>query len=174
MTCRIGCPDGRGRARRHWLFRGTAPGANDLLLRSRCGGPLIDGITARLAEVRRLQASAGLFGTTRAQRHLRQCFKRLANALASSENVWTRPAFDLTIETSLRQDMLFQVCWDWVDIESRTISVPSRLRDKGNKGVPAVLPLSSSAVVTLRSMPQRLMDTSWRPPLNACSHWALI
>ena len=81
-------------------------------------------------------------------------YERIAEALAGSANRWVRPAFDLAIETSLRQGMLVQLRWEWVDLDRQTVTIPVAFRRHGNKGVPAVLPLSSRAVHVLRSLPQ--------------------
>ncbi len=82
-------------------------------------------------------------------------YERIADALAASDNPWVRPAFDLAIETSLRQGMLVQLRWEWVDLERQTVTIPVSFRRHGNKGVPAVLPLSLRAVSVLKALPQQ-------------------
>ena len=82
-------------------------------------------------------------------------FERIADALTASDNPWVRPAFDLAIETSLRQGMLVQLRWEWVDLERQTVTIPVSFRRHGNKGVPAVLPLSLRAVSVLKALPQQ-------------------
>ena len=81
-------------------------------------------------------------------------FEKLADALSTSENPWVRPAFDLAIETSLRQGMLIALRWDWVDLSRPVIWIPAEFRRHGNKGVPPALPLSLKAVAVLRSLPR--------------------
>ena len=80
-------------------------------------------------------------------------FERISEVLARRGNPYALPAFELAIETSLRQAMLFSLRWEWVDLNARKICIPSAFRRKANKGVPAELPLSSKAVATLRAMP---------------------
>lgn len=85
-------------------------------------------------------------------------------SLSRSENPYAAPAFDLAIETSLRQGMLHELCWEWVDFDKRVIHIPQRYRTKGNKGVPVAVPLSTKAISVLRTMPRaisgRILDCS--------------
>lgn len=83
-------------------------------------------------------------------------YERLAKALGEHENPWLLPLFDMAIETSLRQGMLFVLRWDWVDLNKRVIYIPSSYRNKGNKGVPAALPLSTKAIAVLSALPRNL------------------
>ncbi|MDB5813222.1 MAG: rci [Rhodocyclales bacterium] len=64
--------------------------------------------------------------------------------------------FDLAIETSLRQGMLFKLHWDWISLEKRMIAIPLEYRAIGNKGVPAILPLSTHAVAVLSALPRSI------------------
>lgn len=80
-------------------------------------------------------------------------YERIAAALSETANPCAREAFDLAIETSLRQGMLVQLQWEWVNLDRQTISIPVSFRRHGNKGVPAVLPLSTRAVAVLKSLP---------------------
>lgn len=79
----------------------------------------------------------------------------LAN-FRESDNPYLAPAFILAIETSLRQGMLFKLRWEWVDYDKAVISIPTTLRQVGNKGVPAGVPLSKAALSELRRMPRAL------------------
>lgn len=79
-------------------------------------------------------------------------YDRIAAALAESENPCAPQAFDLAIETSLRQGMLVQLQWEWVDLSRQVITIPASFRRHGNKGVPPVLPLSKRAVEVLKSL----------------------
>lgn len=90
-------------------------------------------------------------------------------ALASSENPYVLPAFELAIETSLRQGMLFELRWDWVDLTARVIRIPVVYRQKANKGVPVALPLSSHAISVLRAMPRALSGKVLDCTANAVS-----
>lgn len=72
-------------------------------------------------------------------------YEKIYAALASSGNSFALPAFDLAIETSLRQGALFSLRWEWVDLPKQVIRVPITARGAENKGVPAVLPLSKRA-----------------------------
>lgn len=79
-------------------------------------------------------------------------YEKIRNALAASGNPFVAPAFDLAIETSLRQGTLFCLQWEWVDLQNRMIRIPLSARGVENKGVSAVLPLSSKAHFILCSL----------------------
>ena len=79
-------------------------------------------------------------------------YAMIAGALKATANPCARQAFDLAIETSLRQGMLVQLRWEWVDLARQTIAIPAAFRRHGNKGVPPVLPLSLRAVEVLKSL----------------------
>jgi integrase len=72
--------------------------------------------------------------------------------LKASGNPYAACAFDLAIETSLRQGILFKLRWEWVDLSARMVSFPAELLETSNKGVPAILPLSRHAVSALHSI----------------------
>ena len=82
-------------------------------------------------------------------------YEQIHALLGQHDNKFALAAFDLAIETSLRQGTLFSLQWDWVDIEARLIRIPVEARGVGNKGVPAILPLSRHAVSTLKSISPR-------------------
>lgn len=79
-------------------------------------------------------------------------FDKLRKLLSSSGNPWAAPAFELAIETSLRQGALFSIRWEWLDAENRLIKFPPDARGADNKGVPAALPLSKRAINVLRNL----------------------
>lgn len=79
-------------------------------------------------------------------------FEKIHAALASSGNSFAVPAFELAIETSLRQGTLFGLRWEWVDIVNQLIRIPHFARGAKNKGVPAVLPLSRRAQSVLHGL----------------------
>lgn len=83
-------------------------------------------------------------------------FEKIYQALAQSENHWVLPAFELAIETSLRQTMLFELRWDWVDLDKRVIRIPIEFRSVGNKGVPVAIPLSTRAANVIQNLPRSL------------------
>ncbi len=83
-------------------------------------------------------------------------YEQIAEAFSASDNPWARAAFDLAIETTLRQGMLFKLRWEWVDLERRVIRIPAKERTAENKGVPPVLPLSTRAVAVLSRLPRAL------------------
>lgn len=83
-------------------------------------------------------------------------YELLTAELAKSGNPWILPGFDLAIETSLRQGMLFKLRWNWVDLRSRVILVPPEHRGAGNKAVPAAIPLSTKAVEVLNGLPRSI------------------
>ncbi len=79
-------------------------------------------------------------------------FEALHARLASSNNPWAAPAFELAIETSLRQGTLFRLRWEWVKLDTRMIEFPPESQGADNKGVPSRLPLSRRAVTVIRSL----------------------
>jgi len=79
-------------------------------------------------------------------------FDRLKALLSASRNPWVAPAFELAIETTLRQGTLFRLRWEWVDLHNRVVRIPAEARGADNKGVPPVLPLSKRAVSVLRAL----------------------
>lgn len=83
-------------------------------------------------------------------------FERISAEMARRGNPYALPAFELAIETSLRQGMLFALRWEWVDLANRKICIPLAFRRLANKGVPAELPLSTKAVCVLRGMPRAI------------------
>ncbi len=96
-------------------------------------------------------------GSRERDRRLREGeFDVLIEALGKSDNAWVLPAFRLAIETSLRQGMLFALRWDWIDLQRQVVWIPADYRSRGNKGVPAALPLSKAAVRVLEGLPRSL------------------
>lgn len=96
-------------------------------------------------------------GSRERDRRLREGeFDVLVEALGKSDNAWVLPAFRLAIETSLRQGMLFALRWDWIDLQRQVVWIPAGYRSRGNKGVPAALPLSKAAVRVLEGLPRAL------------------
>lgn len=79
-------------------------------------------------------------------------YEKIKGALADSGNSYAAPAFDMAIETSLRQGTLFRLQWEWVDLDKRLIRIPLSARGAENKGVPAALPLSIKAHLVLQSV----------------------
>jgi integrase len=79
-------------------------------------------------------------------------FEAIRARLAENQNPWVAPAFELAIETSLRQGTLFSLRWEWVKLDARMIAFPREARGADNKGVPAQLPLSRRAVDVLRAL----------------------
>lgn len=79
-------------------------------------------------------------------------FEVLHALLSASRNPWAAPAFELAIETSLRQGALFSLQWPWIDLDRRLVRFPPEARGADNKSVPAVLPLSLRAVAVLRHL----------------------
>jgi integrase len=75
--------------------------------------------------------------------------------LTASGNPYAAAAFDLAIETSLRQAKLFALRWEWIDLDARLVRIPSVFRQASNKGVPAVLPLSRRACTVLTELQER-------------------
>jgi integrase len=82
-------------------------------------------------------------------------YEKIRAALMGSGNTFAAPAFELAIETSLRQGVLFDLQWAWTDLQQRLIRIPASARSAENKGVPAVLPLSTKAHAVLLSLHPR-------------------
>lgn len=79
-------------------------------------------------------------------------YEKIKAVLVESGNPYAAPAFDLAIETSLRQGTLFGLRWEWVNLDKRLVRIPLSARGAENKGVPAALPLSSKAHSVLLSL----------------------
>ncbi|WP_240435717.1 site-specific integrase [Ralstonia solanacearum] len=79
-------------------------------------------------------------------------FEVLRTKLAASSNPWAPLAFELAIETSLRQGTLFSLRWEWVKLATRMIEFPPEARGADNKRVPFKLPLSRRAVDVLGAL----------------------
>lgn len=111
----------------------------------------MEGLINPVANIRKPGSS-----TARNRRLLPGEYDRIHASLSSSGNPYVMPAFVLAIETSLRQKMLFELRWDWIDFNRRIIEIPIEFRNKGNKGVPVAAPLSSRALAVLRAMPRAI------------------
>ncbi|WP_462386640.1 tyrosine-type recombinase/integrase [Acidovorax sp. Q11] len=81
-------------------------------------------------------------------------FEALAEELARCGNPWVLPAFELAIETTLRQGMLFKLERAWLDASGRFFRVPREHQGKGNKAVPAFVILSSRAAEIVVALPE--------------------
>jgi integrase len=79
-------------------------------------------------------------------------YERIHACLAAHSNCYALPAFELAIETSLRQGTLFKLRWEWIDFSRFMIKIPNEARGPENKGVPAVLPMSSRTIAILRTI----------------------
>lgn len=94
-------------------------------------------------------------GTARDRRLEEGEYEALKTYLGNCGNAYAAAAFELAIETSLRQGKLFALCWEWVDLQARVVRIPAALREVGNKGVPAVLPLTRRAGEVLAELQAR-------------------
>ncbi len=79
-------------------------------------------------------------------------FDKLKALLSVNRNPWAAPAFELAIETSLRQGALFSLQWEWVDLNNRIIRIPAEARGADNKEGGPRPPLSTRAVNVFRSL----------------------
>ncbi len=79
-------------------------------------------------------------------------YELIHEQLCTSRNRYAAIAFDLAIETSLRQGVLFKLRWERVDLTTRMIRLPAKMLETTNKGVPPLLPLSTRAVAVLQSI----------------------
>jgi len=91
-------------------------------------------------------------------------FEALLAELRRSENAWAAPAFELAIETSLRQGMLFKLERAWLDAPGRVFHIPPQHRGSGNKVVPPFLPLTTRAKAIVEALPRtssgKILDCS--------------
>lgn len=78
-------------------------------------------------------------------------YEQLLQALSRSTNRYVAVAFVLAVETTLRQGVLLKLRWEWIDLTARLVRFPDIMLSASNKGVPAVLPLSSRAISALIS-----------------------
>lgn len=79
-------------------------------------------------------------------------YELLTSEIRKAGNPWLLAAFELAIETSLRQAMIFKLMWSWINLDQRAILVPSQFRSVGNKAVPAQIPLSTKAIAVLKGL----------------------
>ncbi|ROT44710.1 site-specific integrase [Pusillimonas sp. NJUB218] len=86
-------------------------------------------------------------------------YDRIHARLDASTNRYAAPVFDLAIETSLRQGVLFQLRWEWVDLGKRMIMFPGNMLTVENKSVPPILPLSIKATAVLKEMPAQTLES---------------
>ena len=83
-------------------------------------------------------------------------FELLQRLLGEVGNPWAAPAMVLAVETAVRQKVLFDLRWSWVDFEAQLIRVPLASRGAENKSVPAALPMSTRVIATLRELPRSI------------------
>jgi len=76
----------------------------------------------------------------------------ILECLTASGNQFAACAFNLALETSLRQGVLFKIRWEWIDYPGRMIRFPAGILETANKGVPSALPLSNAAIKALHSI----------------------
>lgn len=81
-------------------------------------------------------------------------YEQLHTYFGTNRNRFAVAAFELAIETSLRQGTLFKLQWGWIDFESQMIRLPIEARGPANKGVPGVMPISTRAVAVLQALQQ--------------------
>jgi integrase len=123
------------------------------------------GMEGLMNPIRNIRKPTG--SNERDRRLLEGEYEKLVDALGRSGNPWVKPLFDFAIETSLRKAMLFVLRWDWLDLERRVIWIPVEFRSKGNKGVPAALPLSNKAADVLMNLPRSLDGRIFPTTTNA-------
>ena len=83
-------------------------------------------------------------------------FDLLHALLKNTGNPWAAPALVLAVETALRQAMLFELRWSWIDFDTKLINIPVEYRGTENKGVPAALPMSSRTIAVLDTLPRSI------------------
>lgn len=94
-------------------------------------------------------------------------FELLQRLLQEAGNPWAAPAMIFAIETALRQGMLCEVRWQWVDLNARILRIPTVSRGVENKGVPAELPLSSRVLAMLAALPRSIDGRVFATTQNA-------
>lgn len=85
-------------------------------------------------------------------------FELLRRLLGQSGNKFAAAAMVLAVETALRQAMLFELRWEWVNITNGVVRIPRAYQVVGNKGVPKVLHLSRRARRVMRLLHPRQVD----------------
>lgn len=76
---------------------------------------------------------------------------RLFEACRKARNPWLLPLVQLALETAMRQSELLRLRWEHIDLTERTAHLPDT-----KNGEARTVPLSSSAVSELRSLPRAL------------------
>lgn len=122
----------------------------------------MEGLLNPLKNIRKPSGS-----TARERRLLPGEFDLLSRLLQEVGNPWALPAMILAIETALRQGKLFELRWTWVDLSERVIRIPLTSRGSLNKGVPAMIPLSTRAVATLAALPRAVDEHVFCTTQNA-------
>ena len=88
----------------------------------------------------------------RDRRLTREEYVCIRRHLRRSKNPYAVHAFDLAIETSLRQGTLFKLRWEWVNFSTQMIKIPKAARGPANKGVPPIIPMSTRTYAILRKL----------------------
>lgn len=83
-------------------------------------------------------------------------FEALCDQLSQFGNSWIVPAFELAIETSLRQGMLLKLRRDWLAPSGQFFTIPPEFRSTGNKVVPPFVALSPRARVIVQELPRTI------------------
>lgn len=77
--------------------------------------------------------------------------KKSGNYRTGSRNVWLRPLVQVAIETAMRQGELLALRWENVNLKDRTAHLPDT-----KNGEERTVPLSSTAIALLRSLPRSI------------------
>lgn len=88
----------------------------------------------------------------RDRRLVREEYVCIRRHLRRSKNPYAIFAFELAIETSLRQGTLFKLRWEWVNFSTRMITIPKTARRAENKGIPPILPMSNRTFAVLQKI----------------------
>lgn len=76
---------------------------------------------------------------------------RLLEACGKARNPWLLPLVQLALETAMRQSELLRLRWEHIDLNCRTAYLPDT-----KNGEARTVPLSTTAVAVLRSLPRAL------------------
>ncbi len=67
------------------------------------------------------------------------------------QNIWTKPVVVLALETAMRRSELLALRWEHINLSSQTALLPDT-----KNGTPRSVPLSTTAVELLRSLPRNI------------------
>ncbi|MFT0850469.1 tyrosine-type recombinase/integrase [Achromobacter sp. F4_2707] len=106
--------------------------------------------------------------------------KKILSFEADDSLIYIRAAFEAAIETALRKEKLFKICWRWVDLTpgQERIIFPAEEWGSANKGVPKILSMSLRMVEIIKEIKQIKqninLDEPIFHPLKPARVWRLL